>query len=90
MGCPNHGLKLKLGKNYHSNNSIWLAVHPVINLQGNFVSRPLAQYCPTPPSEPNVQGTYDYDPASFNGTVRLNKPGIYSGGKCLGQQGPIV
>ena len=25
-GCPNHGLKLKLGKNYHSNNSIWLAV----------------------------------------------------------------
>ena len=25
-GCPNHGLKLKLGKNYHSNNSIWPAV----------------------------------------------------------------
>ena len=25
-GCPNHGFKLKLGKNYNSNNSIWLAV----------------------------------------------------------------
>ena len=25
-GCPNHGLKLELGKNYHSNNSIWPAV----------------------------------------------------------------
>ena len=28
-GCPNHGLKLKLGKNYHSNNSIWPAVRHV-------------------------------------------------------------
>ena len=26
-------------------------------------------------------------PAAFNGTVRLNKPGIHSGGRCLGQQG---
>ena len=25
-GYRNNGLKLKLGKNYHSNNSIWLAV----------------------------------------------------------------
>ena len=29
-GCPNHGLKLKLGKNYHSNNSVWLAVITVM------------------------------------------------------------
>ena len=27
-GCRNHDLKLKLGKNDHSYNSIWLAVNP--------------------------------------------------------------
>ena len=49
----------------------------------------LAQYCPTPPSEPAMpsQGLGQFTPAHFNGTVRLNKPGIHISGKCLGQQG---
>ena len=51
------------------------------------LSRPLAQYCPTPPAEPDEHDGSLFAPAAFNGTVRLNKPGIYSGGRCLGQQG---
>ena len=52
-----------------------------------FISRPSAQYCPTPPAGAPVHDGSVFAPASFNGTVYLNKPGIYSGGRCLGQQG---
>ena len=51
-GCPNHGLKLELGKNYHSNNSIWPAVRRGDGLDSHnrgqtFLATSVLQYLPT-------------------------------------------
>ena len=42
-GCSNHDLKLKLGKNDHSNKSIWLAVRQLTAHGRRLITRKLSK-----------------------------------------------